>query len=143
MKYCSEHSVIQRFRHFLLDREFLHRTIVELCRTCQIILQCGGGQDSILDLCHIFLGLVYLRDQGRLHIVITHDITGQRHIEMVFKLLDVTTFLTGLESFGPGVYKHPDILGAGNHPVEIIGPHGILILICRQPEALSQFRRNE
>ena len=62
---------------------------------------------------------------------------------MIFQLLDVTAFLSRLQSFSPGICKHPHILCPAYHTIEIIRPNSVLILICRQPESRPEFRRYE
>ena len=62
---------------------------------------------------------------------------------MVLQLLDIPAFLAGLEAFGPAVGHQPHVLRALDHPVEIVGPHAVLVLEGRQAEALPEFRRDK
>ena len=62
---------------------------------------------------------------------------------MVFQLLDIATFLSVADAFRAVVIDQPDLLRTLDHPVEIIGPDGILVLIGGQAEAPSEFRRDE
>ena len=62
---------------------------------------------------------------------------------LIFKLLYVAALLPRLESLCPRIVEEPDLPGPLDHPEEVIRPHRILVLVCRQPEALPQFRRNE
>ena len=67
----------------------------------------------------------------------------QRHPVMVFQLLDVPALLARLEALCAAVGHQPDVLRTLDHPVEVIGPHAVLVFEGRQAEALPEFRRDE
>ena len=143
MVYCSEHSIIKRLRYLLFGFKPFDRSIVELCRTCEVILQSCRGKHGILDPGYILLRLDNIRKRSSLHASELDDRPFERHTEMILQLLYVPALLARLEAFCPRVDKHPDLLGTRYHPVEVISPYGILVLICRHSEALSQLRRDE
>ena len=65
------------------------------------------------------------------------------YAEVILQLLYVAALLPRLKALRAAVVHKPHMLRALYHAVEIIRPHGILELICRKAEALSELRRNE
>ena len=143
MEHGTEDSIVNRLGNLLLSFQLLDTRIIELGRAFEITLKTCSRKCHLLYLLHIILSLFNVCHSSSLHLTILDDISLHWKIEMILKLLDISTLLTRLQALCARICQKPHILCARYHPIEIICPHSILILICRQPKAFSQLRRNE
>ena len=76
--------------------------------------------------------------QGRLH-----DVAVNVEVVKHLQLADVAALLAAAAEFRARVEYQPYILRTLDKAVEVVGPDGILILVCRQAESLSEFGGDE
>ena len=63
--------------------------------------------------------------------------------EVQFQLLDEAALFPAPEPFRARIQQQPNVAGPPDHPVEVVRPDGVLILVGGQVEAAAQFRRHE
>ena len=143
VEHVAEHSPIQGIARFLRLREFFHIFVVELRRALEINLQGGCGKRGAQQGIQVFgslgdfrRGIVEL--EGRMQAAAL-----ERSLEMQFELLDVAAFLPSPQALSARVVEQPQPRAALYHPVEVIGPHGILVLVGRHFKAAPEFAGDE
>ncbi len=143
VEHGAQAAGVQRLGHFVLLAQALDELVVELRRAVEVALEGGGGQFAAADGLDGFRGLgdLVLR-RGELH-PRRRDEPFQGDLVVVLQLLDVSAFLAGLEALGPAVIDEPDVLRALDHPVEVVGPYAVLVLVGGQAEAFAELGRDE
>ena len=143
MEHVAEAAGVQRLGHLVLSAQFADKLVIELRRAEEVALEGRGRQHAFPDGPDVVLRL---RDGvpggGQLHAG-RSDEALQRYPVMVFQLLDIAAFLPRFQSFRAAVPHEPDLLRPLDHPVEIVSPHAVLVLIRGQAETLPEFRRDE
>ena len=148
----AEDAGIQVFHHLVLLAYLLHVLVVELQRTVEIGIERRGGEGFVPDEKTVFQ---FLQDGGILFNAGQFLLTAlrgegvgshfldQRHFVEVAELFDETALLAALQAFGAGIVEQVDAPGAADATVEIIRPHGVLLLVGGQAEAQAQVEGNE
>ena len=139
----AEHPCIKRFRNVIWSLETEDRSIVELRRTIEISLKAGSGESPAVQRLDVRLRLrdctlILPSADGRLG-----HIPSDIHSVVEFELLDVTALLPCLDALCPRIEEHPHVGRPLDEPIEIICPHCILMLVCRQVVTLTEFRRDK
>ena len=144
MVHIAQHPGVKGLGHLVLRLQALDALVIEFRRAGEIVLQGRRGERTAPE------GRDILRclrdaagDAGRMQGGHGHPPPERNLLEMVFQLLDIAAFLARLDPFRAAVIDHPHLFGTLEQAVEIVGPHGILELIGREPEALAEFRRDE